>query len=81
MQPKMKPVIPEDESWGGDEENAFIDEYYLDKAVAVRTRKAQGRKRLTETGKRRMAAKLEARMAAAAGGGGEAEASDDEMAL
>jgi len=54
-----------------------LEEYELQKAVAVRTRRSVGRKRLTETGKRRMAAKLVAR-AAPRGAGEEGEGEEEE---
>lgn len=61
---------------GGGGGGGFVAEYERYKAVGVRTRKAVGRKRLTETGKRRMAAKLAAR--AAPRGAGEDEAEGEE---
>ena len=53
----------------------WFEEYELQKAVAVRTRRSVGRKRLTETGKRRMAAKLVSRVAPR-GAGEEGEGED-----
>ena len=61
---------------GGGGGGGFVAEYERYKAVGVRTRKAVGRKRLTETGKRRMAAKLAAR--AAPRGAGEDEEEGEE---
>lgn len=74
-QPKVQAL----DQWD-DDENAFIDEYYLDKAVAVRARKAIGRKRLTNTGKLRMAAKIASRAAAAGGSMAEDDEGDEMMA-
>ena len=59
---------------GGD----FLEEYYLTKAVSVRTRKSSGRKRLTESGKQRMAAKNAKRAEAAAPRGADGVGADDE---
>lgn len=50
----------EGSDWGG---GGGMEEYELQQAVAVRTRRSAGRKRKTEAGKRRMAAKLVARSA------------------
>ena len=54
-----------------------MDEYLLTKAVSVRSRRSVGRKRLTETGKRRMAAKLAQRNAAPHGAGKEGEEEEE----
>lgn len=63
-----KKVRRREEDVMGGEEGGFLEEYELQKAVGVRTRRSMGRKRLTETGKRRMAAKLQARRAPRAAG-------------
>lgn len=74
----------DEEGWeGGGSGWGFQEEYALTKAVSVRTRKHCGRKRLTETGKARMAAKLakrqEAKQGAGAGGGSGDEGGVDAM--
>jgi hypothetical protein len=71
---KAKRSLEEEEEGEGGREGGggWLEEYELQKAVAVRTRRSVGRKRLTETGKRRMAAKLVAR-AAPRGAGEEGE--------
>jgi len=65
---KKARTLQEEEAEEGREEEmegmgGWMEEYELQKAVAVRTRRSVGRKRLTETGKRRMAAKLVSRAA------------------
>jgi hypothetical protein len=74
----LQPKVKAPDEWDN-EENTFIDEYYLDKAVAVRARKSIGRKRLTDTGKLRMAAKLASRATAASAGGMAEDDDGDEM--
>lgn len=74
----------DEEGWeGGGSGLGFQEEYALTKAVSVRTRKHCGRKRLTETGKARMAAKIakrqEAKQGAGGGGGSGDEGGDDAM--
>ena len=64
--------LAKDEERYGDG-GSFQDEYTLNKAVGARGYAVKGRKRLTETGKARFAAKMEARSASAAGGEGEGE--------
>ncbi len=69
----------DEEGGGGGGGGGFQEEYSLSKAVAARTRQHLGRKRLTESGKARMAEKAAKRVAArqaprGAGSGGDDEA-------